>query len=261
MLADLSEAAEPVRAPEPFHAAGDHLAIELGGARVLFTTRRGGHSTGPYASLNLGRLTDDDPEAVRRNREGLEKLLGVRLAYGRQVHGTRVRRIAGGGAAGDSGGEEADGQATAGPGIAPMVLTADCLPVAIAGRDAVAMVHAGWRGLADGVLRAGVAAVRELGASGPLSAAIGPGAGPCCYEVGDEVHERFAECGSGMRRGRNLDLKAIARLELQRAGVGVVHDSGLCTICADPALFFSHRRDRGVTGRQAGIAWLSRFAD
>ncbi len=254
MLADLPEAAEPLRAPKPFHPAGEHLAIELGRVQVLFTTRRGGVSSGPYASLNLGRLTADDPDSVSRNRGGLEHRLGVRLAYGRQVHGTGVRRV------GDGEAEtviDADGQATAAPGIAPMVLTADCLAVAIAGREAVAMVHAGWRGLAEGVLPEGVAAVRELGASGPLSAAIGPGAGPCCYEVGEEVHERFVAYGTDVRRGRNLDLKAIARLELQRAGVDPIHDAGLCTICADPSLFFSHRRDRGVTGRQAGIAWLT----
>jgi YfiH family protein len=255
----------------PFRVDGESLAIELGRAQVRFTTRRGGCSSGPYASLNLGRLTDDDPEAVRRNRESLEQGLGVRLAYGLQVHGTQVRRIGGGGAERDDGAperddgaperdegaREADGQATAMPGIAPMVLTADCLAVAIAGGGAVAMVHAGWRGLAGGVLAEGVAAVRELGGTGPLAAAIGPGAGPCCYEVGEEVHEQFAAHGPGVRRGRKLDLKAVARLELRRAGVGVVHDVGLCTICADPSLFFSHRRDRGITGRQAGIAWLS----
>ena len=138
-----------------------------------------------------------------------------------------------------------------------MVLTADCLPIAIAGEGAVTMVHAGWRGLADGIVAEGVRALRELGADGPLEAAIGPGAGGCCYEVGEEVHREFAEYGDGVRRGRNLDLKAIAREQLVSAGVSAVHDVALCTICADESLFFSHRRDRGVTGRQAGVAWLS----
>ena len=92
----------------------------------------------------------------------------------------------------------------------------------------------------------------------PLEAAIGPGAGGCCYEVGEEVHAEFAGLATHVRRGRNLDLKAIARDQLhEAAGVSAVHDVGLCTICSDDALFFSHRRDRGVTGRQAGIAWLS----
>jgi copper oxidase (laccase) domain-containing protein len=90
-----------------------------------------------------------------------------------------------------------------------------------------------------------------------LEAAIGPGAGVCCYEVGEEVHAQFAAYGEGVRHGRNLDLKAIAREDLARAGVATVHDVGLCTICSDASLFFSHRRDRGVTGRQAGLAWLS----
>ena len=138
-----------------------------------------------------------------------------------------------------------------------MVLTADCLPIAIAGPGVVAMVHAGWRGLADGIVAEGVRAVRELGADGPLEAAIGPGAGGCCYEVGEEVREAFAEHGEGVRHGRNIDLKAIAREQLDQAGVAAVHDVGLCTICSDPSLFFSHRRDHGITGRQAGLAWLS----
>jgi copper oxidase (laccase) domain-containing protein len=118
------------------------------------------------------------------------------------------------------------------------------------------MVHAGWRGLAGGVLDRGVAVVRELAGPGaPLVAAIGPGAGPCCYEVGPEVHAVFADL-PGARRGENLDLVAIARTRLAAAGVDQVHAVGLCTIC-EPQSFFSHRRDRGVTGRQAGLAWLT----
>jgi polyphenol oxidase len=201
---------------------------------------------------------------VRRNRAVLEQRTGVRPAYIRQVHGTFVRTItkpAEVGVAplpdGDVELLEADGQATRLPGVAPMVMTADCLPIALAGGGAVAMLHAGWRGLAAGVVSEGVRAVRELDVEGQLEAAIGPGAGGCCYEVGEEVHEVFAEHGGGVRRGRKLDLKAIARRELERAGVRTVHDVALCTICSDPSLFFSHRRDRGVTGRQAGLAWLN----
>ena len=242
--------------PEPFYADAEHFAIDLPGARALFTTRRGGCSGGAYASLNLGRWTDDDPAAVEHNREALQRTLGVRFAYGRQVHGTRVRRVH---AASSNGAapEEADGHATALSGVAPMVLTADCVPIAIAGDGVVAMLHVGWRGLAAGVVAEGVGAVRELGASGPLSAAIGPGAGPCCYEVSEDVHSAFTEYGPAARRGSNLDLKAVARIQLERAGVAGVHDAELCTICSDPSLFYSHRRDRGVTGRQAGIAWLT----
>jgi YfiH family protein len=252
------------RLPEPFYARGEHVGVDLPGARALFTTRRGGFSAGPYASLNLGRLTDDDPGAVRLNRARLEERTGGRLAYIRQVHGTFVRTIAGTGDVGvaplpDGDVEllEADGQATRLPGVAPMVMTADCLPIAVAGDGAVAMLHAGWRGLAGGIVAEGVRAVRELGAEGPLEAAIGPGAGGCCYEVGEEVQARFAGYGAAVRSGRNLDLKAVAREDLERAGVDVVHDAGLCTICSEESLFFSHRRDHGITGRQAGVAWLS----
>jgi YfiH family protein len=250
--------------PAPFYAFGDHVGIDLPGARALFTTRRDGFSQGPYASLNLGRLTDDEPEAVRRNRARLEERTGVRPAYIRQIHGTFVRRVVGTddvGVAplpdGDVELLEADGQATRLAGVAPMVMTADCLPIALAGEGGVAMLHAGWRGLADGIVAEGVRTLRELGVEGPLEAAIGPGAGGCCYEVGEEVHARFVGYGEDVRRGRNLDLKAIARGQLKAAGVAAAHDVGLCTICSDPSLFFSHRRDHGVTGRQAGLAWLN----
>jgi YfiH family protein len=246
--------------PAPFYALGEHFAVDLDGARVVFTTRRGGFSSGPDESLNLGRLTADRPEDVRRNRAALKQQLGVQLAYIRQVHGTDVRRVVDPPVEPTDAIElpECDGQATAMPGVAPMVMTADCLPVAVAGAGAVAMLHAGWRGLAGGILAEGVDAVRELGAEGSLQAAIGPGAGPCCYEVGEEVHAAFTDQGLDIRRGRNLDLKAIAREQLRRAGVGVVHDVELCTICGDPTLLFSHRRDGGITGRQAGVVWLSR---
>jgi polyphenol oxidase len=250
--------------PAPFYAHGKHVGIDLPGARAVFTTRRGGFSEGPYASLNLGRLTADSPDAVRRNRARLQEQVGARPAHIRQVHGTVVRLVTdasdpflGPLPDRDIKFPDADGQATRLSGAAPMVLTADCLPIAVAGDRAVAMLHAGWRGLAGGIVAEGVRAIRELGADGPLVAAIGPGAGGCCYEVGEEVHEAFAAYGDRVRHGRNLDLKAIARDQLERAGVQTVHDVELCTICSDESLFFSHRRDRGVTGRQAGLVWLS----
>ena len=127
------------------------------------------------------------------------------------------------------------------------MLVADCLPVALAGPGAAGVVHAGWRGLSGGVLEAGVAAV---GGGGPVAAAIGPGIGPCCYEVGDDVRAVFGTSE------RTLDLKAVARARLEAAGVQEIHDCGLCTAC-EAERFFSHRRDRGVTGRQAGLAWRS----
>ena len=247
--------------PAPFRACGDHIGIRLGPARAVFTTRRGGVSRGPYAWLNLGRLTPDDPEAVQRNRDLVQSRIGGRLAMIRQVHGARVLvhedRDGVSGPAPQRELEEADGHVTALRGIAPIVLTADCLPIALAGRGGVAMLHAGWRGLADGVIAEGVRALRELTGDEAFSAAIGPGAGGCCYEVGEEVHQRFGAYGDGVHRGRNLDLKAIAGEQLQRAGASVVHNAELCTICSPPGLFYSHRRDRGVTGRQAGIAWLT----
>jgi polyphenol oxidase len=223
-----------------FRAQGEHLAVDLPGATALFTTRRGGLSAGPYASLNLGLWSDDDPERVHDNRERVRDQAGAqRLAQGRQVHGARVVVDA-------DGMQEADGQLTTQRGVAAIVLVADCLPVALAGPDAAGVVHAGWRGLAGGVLEAGVAALGR----GPVAAAIGPGIGPCCYEVGDDVRAVFASTE------RTLDLKAVARARLQAAGVGDIYDCGLCTAC-DPRRFFSHRRDRGLTGRQAGLAWRS----
>jgi len=240
----------------PFRPAGEHIAVDLTGARALFTTRRGGSSTGPYASLDMGPTTGPQAEDVLENRKALEDAFGITLVWGRQVHGNAVA-VAQGASAPPEAPEPADGQATTAPGVAATVMVADCLPIAVAGEGAVAMVHAGWRGLAAGVIGAGVSRLRELEVRGPLSAAIGPGAGPCCYEVGEEVHAVFSGHGRSVRRGDNLDLKAIAARELERAGVDTVHDVGLCTMCSDPSLFFSYRRDHGVTGRQAGLVWLT----
>lgn len=249
--------------PAPFTWQGEHVGIELPGGRALFTTRRGGHSGGPYAQLNLGKGTDDDPATVERNYEAVAAAVGVprrALARGYQVHGTTVVRVCAPPAPAAER-VESDGQATALRDVVPLVLTADCLPVALISADAVAMVHAGWRGLADGVLEEGVAAVRELCCAShdhaPIAAAIGPGAGGCCYQVGDEVRAAFAGHEAAFGADGLIDLKAIARAKLRAAGVHEVHDVGLCTICSDPALFFSHRRDRGLTGRQAGLAWRS----
>jgi YfiH family protein len=229
-----------------FADVGDHLAIALDGGTALFTTRRGGVSEGPFASLNLGLWTDDDPARVRENRARVERLGRGQLAQAHQVHGVRVIE-----ARPSNGGEppDADGQVTSARGVAPMVLTADCLPVALIAPEGIAMLHAGWRGLAGGILAGGADALRARGAS-RIAAAIGPGAGPCCYEVGDQVHAAFGTSG------RTIDLKALARARLEAAGVEEVHDCGLCTMC-DPERFFSHRRDGGVTGRQAGLAWRS----
>ncbi len=170
---------------------GEHLAIDLPGAHVVFTTRRGGVSAGPYASLNLGWLTDDDPAAITENRARVQALTPGTLANGRQVHGTEVRRVT----EPTTERAEADGQATVREDVAPLVLIADCLPIALAAPGGVAMLHGGWRGLAGGIVAEGVRALAELGAGAPVAAAIGPGAGGCCYEVGEEVHAHFAGHG------------------------------------------------------------------
>jgi YfiH family protein len=235
-------AATSTALPAPFAWAGDHVAIALPhGAAALFTTRRGGVSAPPFDTLNLGRWTGDDPAAVEENRARVLALTGARrFAFGRQVHGATVRR--------DGDGEEADGQVTRERGVAPMVLTADCLPIALAAPGGVGMLHAGWRGLAAGIVEAGVEAL-----GGASAAALGPCARGCCYEVGDEVRAALGLEPAG--GPEPLDLPAIARERLRAAGVGAVHDSGLCTMCGDRSLFFSHRRDGGRTGRQAGVAW------
>jgi YfiH family protein len=220
------------------------IELALAGARVLFTDRDGGVSTGAYATLNLGPWTDDDPAAVEENRRRVAERAGATLQQGHQVHRTRVVVDA-------EGIDDADGQVATRPGAAPIVLVADCLPIALAGPGGVAMLHGGWRGLAGGIVAAGVDA---LGGE-VAAAAIGPGAGPCCYEAGEEVHAAFASLGPAVRRGANADLKAVARIQLEQAGVSVIEDVGLCTMCDER--FFSHRRDGGVTGRQAGVAWLA----
>lgn len=237
------------------------LEADLGGARAAFSTRLGGVSEPPFDSLNLGLLTDDRDEAVVENRCRIAAALGFKpdqVVFARQVHGTRLVEHPS-----ESRGSfvrpertkeprdvvEADGHVVREPGLVPLVFVADCLPVALAGPKGVAMVHAGWRGLAGGIVAAGAEAV------GATSAAIGPGIGPCCYEVGEEVLGAFSDLGDGIANGRMLDLPEAARRLVARAGVERVESAGLCTSC-EQELFFSHRRDDGRTGRQAGVAWL-----
>jgi YfiH family protein len=232
------------------------LEAMLPGATAVFSTRVGGVSEGPFESLNLGILTGDGREAVRTNRHRLSAALGIdpgAVLFARQVHGSEIQRrdrapypnpFA------EPGPDlpEADGQVTATPQLAPAVLVADCLPVALAGPDGVAMLHCGWRGLAAGIVERGVVATAAT------RAAIGPGIGACCYEVGDEVLDRFESLGDGVATGRMLDLAEVARRLLRRAGVDAVEASDLCTSC-EPDLFYSHRRDGGRTGRQGGLVW------
>jgi YfiH family protein len=236
------------------------LEADLGSGGAAFSTRLGGVSEPPYDSLNLGLLTDDAENAVVENRGRLAAALGFepgQVVFARQVHGTRLidHRSRGSFVASGERKEprntpEADGHVVSSPEIALLVFVADCLPVALAGPGGVAMVHAGWRGLAGGILAAAAEAVEAD------AAAIGPGIGPCCYEVGDEVLSAFAGLGEGVAEGRMLDLPEAARRSLANAGVGEVESAGLCASCEEE-LFFSHRREGGRTGRQAGVAWRS----
>jgi YfiH family protein len=216
---------------------------------VAFTTRVGGVSDGPYASLNLG-TKGDDPARVAENRRLACEALGLdhaRLAVNRQRHSPTVHRAEPG-----VRDEPGDGLWTDEPGVPMLALSADCLPIAIAsmnGRPGLAAVHAGWRGLAEGVVDAAVAA---LGGS-PFAAVVGPAVGPCCYEVGPEVSALF---DADLTRGRILDLWSAGERALRRAGVERVERLDLCTRC-NPQLFFSHRRDgptRGLQGLIAAIA-------
>jgi YfiH family protein len=234
--------------------------------RVAFGTRVGGVSAAPFDSLNLGVLTDDDRVAVIENRGRLAAALDTRpdrIACARQVHGAELEHhtaaepnVRGSLSTRYVGKEprdrevgEADGQVMAAPGLAGLVFTADCLPVALAGPGGVTMLHCGWRGLAAGIVAKGAAAVCAT------DAAIGPGIGRCCYEVGDEVRGAFAELGEGIADGRMLDLAEVARCLLASAGVERTEVAGLCTSC-ERSLFFSHRRDAGQTGRQGSLAWI-----
>jgi YfiH family protein len=234
------------------------LEARMRGAHAAFTTRLGGISAAPYDSLNLGVLTDDDEAAVVANRRRLAARLGVRpeaVPIGLQVHGAEIAVHSGPQdpspfAAPGSPLPEVDGHVVTAPGLVPLVFVADCLPVALLGPGGLALLHCGWKPLAAGIVAKGAALV------GATEAAIGPGIGPCCYEVGPEVLGAFERLGPGIAEGRMLDLAEVARRLLAEAGVTRVQSAGLCTSC-EAELFYSHRRDGGVTGRQAGLAWLN----
>jgi YfiH family protein len=173
-----------------------------------------------------------------------------------QEHGGRVRRAERGGIiTPGTVHERCDGLWSEEPGQAMLLVTADCFPVALArmnGTPKVAVLHVGWRGLLAGIANAGVAAL----ANGPVAAVIGPGIGACCYEVGEEVAAPFrTRFGEDVLVDGRLDLAEATERALRRAGVGSVERTGHCTAC-EPELFFSHRRDRGRTGRQGVVAYI-----
>jgi YfiH family protein len=214
---------------------------------VAFTTRVGGVSDGVYASLNLTRGTGDDAEKVEANRRIACETLDLpydRLAFNRQVHSPTVHRARPRGR-----GEPGDGLWSDEPGLPMLAMSADCLPIAIArteGPPALAVLHAGWRGLAEGVIAAGVEALSD-DSSQSLAAVVGPAIGPCCYEVGPEVSRLFDD---DLTADGRLDLWSAAERALRASGVERVDRIDLCTR-DHPDLFFSHRRDgraRGVQG-------------
>ena len=232
--------------------------VELPGAHVFFSSRNGGTSHGPYRSLNLGASpTTTSPPSPRTGGSLRTSCAGSadRVAMGWQVHGADLREWTeppADGAYADPGGKKlprVDGHMTTRPGLGLLVLVADCYPVALSDGTRVAMLHCGWRPLAAGILETAIATFDDVPA-----AAVGPGIGGCCYEVGPEVLAEFEDLDH-VADGRMLDLRAVISQRLERAGVSDVHHLDLCTSC-HPDLFFSHRRDNGVTGRQAGLAVL-----
>lgn len=225
--------------------------------RAASSTRAGGQSLGPYASLNLGDHVGDEPTLVEANRQRLAKALGLptQPRWLKQIHGCRVQTEA-------NTSPEADAAWSNRPGEVCVVMTADCLPVLLCDTKGteVAAVHAGWRGLCDGVMKA---AIDQFSAApADLLAWLGPAIGPEAFEVGPEVRDAFLAQdpqateafapGSGDRW--LMDIFALARLRLKKAGIRQVFGGGLCTY-NDEARFFSYRRD-GVTGRMATLIWL-----
>lgn len=224
--------------------------------KALITTRAGGVSAGPFASFNLGMRAGDDPEAVVANRARLGALLPQPPRWLRQVHGSVVVE-----ADALSGEPEADAAIARRPGTVCAVLVADCIPVLLADRTGttVGIAHAGWRGLARGVIENTVRAM--AGAGRDLIAYLGPGIGPAAFEVGDDVREAFLTRDAGAAAAFKphaeskwlADLYLLARRSLQRSGVAEVHGGTLCTY-SDSRRFFSYRRSR-TTGRMAAVIW------
>ena len=223
--------------------------LEVSGAGIAATVPGAGSCF--FTSLAAGDFTD--PSAGQL--EALAESLGIEgrsFSRSTQVHGPGVRLVRGPEEVRE--GEEHDGQVTTSREVTCAVRTADCLPVALLSAQAAGVVHAGWRGLAAGVIAEGVAAMRRAGDS-EVTAVIGPGARACCYEAGPEVHEAFAALGPQARHADNADLPWIAAEQLSRLGVGEIVDSGACTICSPGPAWHSHRRDGEDAGRSLALAW------
>ncbi len=224
----------------------DPDALTLGVA-IAFPDRRGGVSTGLWSSLNLSGAVGDEPSAVEENKGRVAGAVGVPrgdLRLARQVHGSALIECSSVPLA-DA---EGDILVARTPGFAPGVLTADCVPVLLAGEEGVAAVHAGWRGLVAGAVEKGIESVGRLKA-----AWVGPSIRSCCYEVGPEVSAAFAEAGLPVAAPDRVDPGEGAVAILVRNEIPKVEVSGICTFCEDR--FFSYRRD-GVTGRQGAFIRL-----
>ncbi len=230
-------------------------------SRHLFTDRRGGVSTGVYASLNLRRSCDDSPENVRENFRRVGERIGCRrFVFLSQQHTDRILRVDERDALRDVYDPlvEADGLVTRTPELALMVFAADCVPILLEGPGVVAAVHAGWRGTVKGIAPK---AVGEMECDPALIRAwIGPAIGPCCYQVGPEVREAMLSClGEEARdffRGDRVDLKGFNRRLLERCGVRKIEVSPVCTMCSRED-YWSHRGTGGVRGVQAGVIVLN----
>jgi YfiH family protein len=234
------------------------IRVDLPEASVAFSTRQGGVSSGPYESLNLGILTEDDPQKVAENRARLAAALAIdreRVAMGWQVHGDEILEW---NAPPENGGfahigadlPRVDGHTTTLSGVPLLVLVADCLPLGLVSNERVTMLHCGWRGLAAGIVERALEQFED-----PPHAVLGPAIGPCCYEVGEEVLSEFEDL-PGVANGRMLSLHLVAQSKLLAGGVTRFESFPYCTRC-ESERFFSHRRDNGVTGRQAGLVWRS----
>lgn len=219
------------------------------GLAIAFTSRLGGRSRGPFESLNLSAAVGDDPDAVSANRALACSALGVEegsMALARQVHGATTLSAATPSPEPVGAG---DAMVTSRHGLAVGILSADCVPVLLAGTEKVAAVHAGWRGLVAGVIEAACAEVGEVAA-----AWVGPSIHACCYQVGPEVVEAFRDRSLPVADARRVDPGRAAIVALRRSGVARIATTIECTSCDER--FFSHRRD-GLTGRQGGFAaWL-----
>lgn len=221
--------------------AGEGAGVQLPGGGCWFTAA----AAGDYS----------DPGVAQLEELAASLGLGGRVfSRSTQVHGSRVRLVAGRQEARD--GEGFDGQLTTSDEVIGAVRTADCLPVALFSPEAAGVLHAGWRGLAGGVVASGMEAMASAG-GGPVTAVIGPGARSCCYEAGEEVHAAFTGLGAQARSGRNADLPWIAGQQLTAHGAAEVIDCGICTICSQDPRWHSHRRDGREAGRSLALAWLS----